>query len=629
MPGRHFFPQLLDQDRPTLWPHSGPERTLPDELEQQLTLAAQAATGAPAAAIALLEDTTDLARRSGDSQVVARTLHRAASLARLAGRADRAYAYALEAQLLFEQGDDRWRATQMMLVRGEAYLEIGEYARGKKAALEAADRCRLTDDRSQLARSLAQAALAESLLGESDAALNRMKEAASVAASCRDSALNIALNHIKARILLRQAQQRELAGDTRGAADARADAVAVLPDIDALAPSKLADDAPTILETAAIAALSRGDRSRCARAVRWMARLARENADPVLRGSAWCLLAQASPAPAYLRRIACARRAVVLLKSRAALPKQIGILMMLADALETAGDWRAAYEAQDQACRLQARQFQESIAHRADVLALDQLADQRLRETERTLAYAQRLSNVGHLVASVNHEVNQPMASIRMSMETALALVSAGERQEALDILRQSSKLGARLTDLTAQLAAFPVRTGAQLGRVSLRHAISESLALLGSRLSQAPCEISVAFEDHHVWAHEGHLVRVIANLVNNALDVMELGQARRILFDCQVTGNRVSLSVQDNGPGLSPAVESRLFEPFFTTKVAGRGLGLGLAMARDVLREMDGSISGHNAVDGGARFTIELPTAPQPAAPEVDSTHATARPQL
>jgi two-component system C4-dicarboxylate transport sensor histidine kinase DctB len=70
----------------------------------------------------------------------------------------------------------------------------------------------------------------------------------------------------------------------------------------------------------------------------------------------------------------------------------------------------------------------------------------------------------------------------------------------------------------------------------------------------------------------------------------------------------RVQLMVDDSGPGLTPELQARLFAPFFTTKPHGHGLGLGLAISRDIIRSFDGDLRAETLPSGGARFTIELP---------------------
>jgi C4-dicarboxylate-specific signal transduction histidine kinase len=308
--------------------------------------------------------------------------------------------------------------------------------------------------------------------------------------------------------------------------------------------------------------------------------------------------------------MACTRRAVARLRR---LPDDAGLpcaQMLLADLLEGAGDAKGAYEAFLAATRVESEQQREAITRRAELLALDLEAEEELRKNEQTLAYGQRLSNVGHLVASVNHELNQPMASIRMLAETAIELIQRGAHDEAQDNIRTMLKLSTRLKDMASKLTAFPAQSESRLAAVRLVDAVDEALATLQSRLAQTPCEIVQHLPPVVVHAQEALLVRVIANLVNNALDVIAPCEVRRISFACSVAGGMAVLSVSDTGPGLSDAVRERLFQPFFSTKPAGQGLGLGLALSRDVMHEMGGQLTAHNAPGGGAVFEISLPLA-------------------
>jgi C4-dicarboxylate-specific signal transduction histidine kinase len=215
---------------------------------------------------------------------------------------------------------------------------------------------------------------------------------------------------------------------------------------------------------------------------------------------------------------------------------------------------------------------------------------------------------VGHLVASVNHELNQPMASIRMLAETAIELINQGDQAAAQGNIRSMLKLSGRLTDMASKLAAFPAQSESAVCSVCLADAVDEALATLRSRLVQTPCEILRDLPALAVQAQEAQLVRVIANLVNNALDVIAHCEQRRIAFACSTADEVVTLSVSDSGPGLSEAVRERLFQPFFSTKPAGQGLGLGLALSRDVMREMGGDLTARNGSEGGAVFEIRLP---------------------
>ncbi len=77
---------------------------------------------------------------------------------------------------------------------------------------------------------------------------------------------------------------------------------------------------------------------------------------------------------------------------------------------------------------------------------------------------------------------------------------------------------------------------------------------------------------------------------------------------------DRVITTVRDTGTGIAEDTLPRIFEPFYTTKEVGKGTGLGLAIAYGIVQEHGGQISAANHPEGGAVFTVELPTAPSPA---------------
>jgi two-component system C4-dicarboxylate transport sensor histidine kinase DctB len=95
-------------------------------------------------------------------------------------------------------------------------------------------------------------------------------------------------------------------------------------------------------------------------------------------------------------------------------------------------------------------------------------------------------------------------------------------------------------------------------------------------------------------------------NLVGNALDAVRDGPPEIEIFVAQ-EGNAVRLTVEDNGTGIAEDVLPRIFDPFFTTKEVGRGLGLGLSISYNIVKDFDGGMQAENRPGGGARFTVTL----------------------
>jgi C4-dicarboxylate-specific signal transduction histidine kinase len=104
-------------------------------------------------------------------------------------------------------------------------------------------------------------------------------------------------------------------------------------------------------------------------------------------------------------------------------------------------------------------------------------------------------------------------------------------------------------------------------------------------------------------------LGQIVVNLIMNACEALvEQPGERRVTVATRTRGDRVELGVEDNGPGLSASVASRLFEPFVTTKP--EGLGMGLAICRSIAESHGGRLSAETPLTGGFRMVLSLPAA-------------------
>jgi two-component system sensor histidine kinase HupT/HoxJ len=118
------------------------------------------------------------------------------------------------------------------------------------------------------------------------------------------------------------------------------------------------------------------------------------------------------------------------------------------------------------------------------------------------------------------------------------------------------------------------------------------------------------------VIGHPGQLHQMMMNLIQNAVDAMEGAGNRRLLIAGERRGDRVVISVQDSGPGISAEIASRIFDPFFTTKPVGKGTGLGLSISYRIVQEHDGLLEAGNHPGGGAVMRVTLPAAPMEKQP-------------
>ena len=233
----------------------------------------------------------------------------------------------------------------------------------------------------------------------------------------------------------------------------------------------------------------------------------------------------------------------------------------------------------------------------------------------------EQLVQIGRLLAGIVHEIRSPLSVIRGNAE--LMRMHYGTDHEIdrwVDpIVRNSRVLQVRLEHLMAA-----VRTGPpEMRPTDAALLISEAADLFLKGIDESGVRVEIKCEPcpglPAVTADPGRILQVLLNLVANAHEALAAAKrdgSVRMAAEVEALDDGpgwVRITVEDNGPGIPPAVLGRLFEPFFTTKPTGSGYGLYLAY--EIVREHGGSLEVENRPEGGARFTIRLRPEGVPAA--------------
>lgn len=239
-------------------------------------------------------------------------------------------------------------------------------------------------------------------------------------------------------------------------------------------------------------------------------------------------------------------------------------------------------------------------------------AQQALQTTQNELIQAGKMAVLGQMSAGITHELNQPLTALRTMSDNARVLLERGCIEEAAQNLAIISQTVDRMGVITRQLKMFSRKSTSGLAVVSIGTAISNALFLVDRRLRVEEVKVTQSIPEGDVFAlgDSIRLEQVLVNLFNNALDSMIGSKDRSLTIDVQATDERVFIKVRDSGAGISEEVRQHLFEPFFTTKEQGVGLGLGLVISSQIVREFGGVLAGENAPEGGAVFTVELSAA-------------------
>lgn len=227
------------------------------------------------------------------------------------------------------------------------------------------------------------------------------------------------------------------------------------------------------------------------------------------------------------------------------------------------------------------------------------------RQSREELAQANRLGTLGQVTAGVAHEINQPLAAIRTFAENATRFLGQGKTDRTGENLAHIVGLTERIATITAELRNFARRRTPAIAATSLTDAIEGAMLLVKHRLVSN--RVAVNWDRQaaavSVRADRTRLEQIFVNLIQNSLDALDGRNGGVIDFAVREEEGEVIVIIADNGPGLPPEQQSTVFMPFSTGKADG--LGLGLAIVRDIARAFGGDI---RLLDGpGARFELRL----------------------
>jgi signal transduction histidine kinase len=221
------------------------------------------------------------------------------------------------------------------------------------------------------------------------------------------------------------------------------------------------------------------------------------------------------------------------------------------------------------------------------------------------------LLNLEALAGAIRHEVAQPLAAAQMEAEALKLLVRQvpPDPDEASLAAEQIIANTRRATDVIENIRNLFGRKQ-RPAPVNLNEIVLEAVENLREelKLQGVVTRVELLPSLPEVKGHRGQLHQVLLNLLQNAIDAMRIVDAadRELTVKTRCSGDLISVSVADTGPGLDAKVRGQVFEPFFTTKT--NGMGLGLAICRMIVDQHGGRIAALPGRPRGEIFEIELP---------------------
>jgi signal transduction histidine kinase len=218
-----------------------------------------------------------------------------------------------------------------------------------------------------------------------------------------------------------------------------------------------------------------------------------------------------------------------------------------------------------------------------------------------------------HFVATVSHEFKAPLALLQASAETLRGgRVQEPEKRKRYEaIIESESRRLAALVDNVLSVSRIEAGRQYQFKHTEVPAVVDAALSLHKLRLEQQgfEVEVAVARDLPAVTADAAALQEALSNLLDNAIKYSR--EVKRCRIEAKATGEGIEISVADSGLGVPVADKDKIFERFYRGEREGhgeKGVGLGLSIARDILRAHGGDVRVENVPGGGSIFTLVLP---------------------
>ena len=247
-----------------------------------------------------------------------------------------------------------------------------------------------------------------------------------------------------------------------------------------------------------------------------------------------------------------------------------------------------------------------------DISARKEAELEALRHREE-LGHLSRVAAMGELTASIAHELNQPLSGITINASTGRRLIDRGnvDLGELRDVLDDIVADGRRAGEVIRGIRTMVKKGSSTRQQVNVNELVTNVVRMANPNAALQSCHLETLLEPNlpTIEADPVQLQQVLLNLVINGLDAMQDTPAanRKVVITTESNGDgTIRTSVRDQGVGIAEEMRQRVFEQFFTTK--GKGLGMGLAIVRSIVKSHGGSIEVENAEGGGACFRFTLP---------------------
>jgi C4-dicarboxylate-specific signal transduction histidine kinase len=231
------------------------------------------------------------------------------------------------------------------------------------------------------------------------------------------------------------------------------------------------------------------------------------------------------------------------------------------------------------------------------------------------------MTTLGLMAAGMAHEINQPLNVIQICADFFLKMLNKGQPVADEDLRTMANDIVAnvqRATGIIRHVRDFARQSEVAKNRININDPINDVFKVLGHQIKvhQIALDLDLDRDIPFILADHNRLEQVFINLVTNAIDAMDekaekagyKNMEKRLSIRTCSKERKVVAIVEDNGIGMSEAVQQQFFEPFYTTKKIGKGTGLGVSISYGIVKDYDGTINVQSEPGQGTQFVLTFP---------------------
>ena len=235
------------------------------------------------------------------------------------------------------------------------------------------------------------------------------------------------------------------------------------------------------------------------------------------------------------------------------------------------------------------------------------LSELELRQV-RLISKSDKLASLGTMISGVAHQLNNPLSNISSSCQILYEEIEEPDNAYKKELLEQIDGQVERAKTMVRSLLEFARKKEFKKKSCSLSAMVADTLRLLKGDIPTHVEIVTDVPENNRITVDKQRIQQAVLNIVKNCIDAIP--DEGKIIISARenVETNEVSIQIRDTGIGIEEEDIKKVFEPFFTTKEEGKGSGLGLFVAREIIEEHGGNIQVNSKTGEGTTFTIRLP---------------------